>query len=135
MLVSLPDGTMSLMSPADCAENKNTRELTDKIISDSSNPISSLYYFDLKQSMQNGGGPACLRLRVPLNKKEQNALHQGLLFTPVLYQDLKTWANKYYREALSQKDLGDPELLKENRDSLDALSRILKLPRIYNFQG
>ena len=29
-------------------------------------PVSAIHYIDVRQSMQNGGGPACLRLRVAL---------------------------------------------------------------------
>jgi len=134
MLVSLPGGSMSLMAPADCLEHKGAKQVTDSILSDKANPISSVHYFDLKQSMQNGGGPACLRLRVVLRKKEQASIHQGILFTPELYNTLKNWAAKYYREELSPGDLADPELLRENRDSLEALCRILDLSDIYAFQ-
>ncbi len=33
------------------------------------NPISELKVFDLRESMANGGGPACLRLRVVLSRR------------------------------------------------------------------
>jgi hypothetical protein len=48
-------------------------------------PIDELIEFDLRQSMRNGGGPACLRLRVALTDDEAQAMHQGVIMTEDLY--------------------------------------------------
>jgi succinylarginine dihydrolase len=40
----------------------------------------------------------------------------------------------HYREELAPQDLADPQLLREGRDALDALTRILGLGAIYDFQ-
>ena len=37
-------------------------------------PSTKCSYLDLHQSMRNGGGPACLRLRVPMNAAQLSAV-------------------------------------------------------------
>ena len=97
-------------------------------------PIREVKVFDLKQSMQNGGGPACLRLRVALNETELAAVNPGVIMTPALYDTLTAWVNKHYRDALRESDLADPQLLLECRTALDELTQILKLGAVYPFQ-
>jgi len=88
----------------------------------------------VRQSMDNGGGPACLRLRVVLTEKEISRVHPGVTWTPALNTRLETWVEKHYRERLSPRDLRDPRLIREGRDALDELTGILELPRLYPFQ-
>jgi succinylarginine dihydrolase len=90
--------------------------------------------FDLKQSMQNGGGPACLRLRVALNEQELAAVNPGVLMSDALHDTLVAWVDKHYRDRLSEADLADPQLLTECRTALDELTQILKLGSVYPFQ-
>ena len=96
-------------------------------------PIGSVMV-TVKESMDNGGGPACLRLRVVLTKGEAKAMHQGVIWTPALNEQLVTWVNKHYREELKPDDLRDPHLIREGRDALDELTKILDLPGLYAFQ-
>ncbi|HAY93101.1 N-succinylarginine dihydrolase, partial [Shewanella sp.] len=51
-------------------------------------PIKQVLYFDVKQSMQNGGGPACLRLRVAMNEMEVAAVNQHTLMNDALFTRL-----------------------------------------------
>jgi succinylarginine dihydrolase len=84
--------------------------------------------------MRNGGGPACLRLRVPLTEREIAAAHPGVFFTPELHAQLTAWVIRHYRDRLSPADLADPNLLEESQRALDELSGILSLGAIYDFQ-
>ena len=84
--------------------------------------------------MQNGGGPACLRLRVALNERELAAVNPGVVMTPTLFDTLNAWVDKHYRDRLTESDLADPQLLIECRTALDELTRILKLGSVYPFQ-
>ena len=132
-ILSLPDGKMMLLCPSECEENDRVRERIEAVVADN-NPIESKAFFDLRESMKNGGGPACLRLRVALNEEELAAIHQPCLFDSALESKLKAWVNKYYREELRPKDLLDPALLEENYSALDELTQILSLPAHYDFQ-
>ena len=93
---------------------------------------SELIDFDLRQSMRNGGGPACLRLRVALTEAESRAMHQGVIMTETLYATLAAWVGKYYRDHLEPKDLADPQLAIECQAALEELTRILGLPGLYD---
>ena len=89
---------------------------------------------DLRESMKNGGGPACLRLRVELNAHELAAVNPATLMNDKLYARLTAWVEKHYRDQLSDTDLADPALLLECRAALDVLTQILALGSVYGFQ-
>ncbi len=133
-IVTSQTGEVFLICPIECQENRVVKKTIERIIADTKNPISKVYYLNLRQSMANGGGPACLRLRVTLSEQERNKMNQAVLFTPDLYEILRSWIDRYYRNELTLNDLADPELLKESRHALDELTRILKLGNIYDFQ-
>jgi succinylarginine dihydrolase len=132
-LVTLRDGGMVLICPRECEEIASTREFL-KTLPTSSSPIHSCHFIDVRQSMKNGGGPACLRLRVVLNDQQMAALHPRALLTPGVYDQLVRWVHQHYREQLHPDDLGDAKLLEETRTALDDLSNILQLGSIYDFQ-
>lgn len=79
-IVSLPDGSMTLIAPSDCLEVPTALEFLKDLSARSDNPINDIHYIDLKQSMKNGGGPACLRLQVILNENELKETLQSVLF-------------------------------------------------------
>lgn len=132
-LLSLPNGTMLLVVPSECRQIASVDKYLDKLIA-GNNPISELAVFDLKQSMKNGGGPACLRLRVALTEQELAAVHPQALLTDELFVSLNGWIDKHYRDQLAQSDLADTRLLQENLTALDELTQLLKLPSVYPFQ-
>jgi len=132
-LVTLRDGGMVLICPSECEEIASTREYL-KTVPTSTSPIHSCHFIDVRQSMKNGGGPACLRLRVVLNDEQMGALHQRALLTPPVYDQLVRWVHAHYRDKLHPDELGDPKLLEETRAALDDLSNILQLGSIYDFQ-
>jgi succinylarginine dihydrolase len=129
-LLSKPDGRMALVVPQECRENPATARYLQKLIADGG-PIDELISFDLRQSMRNGGGPACLRLRVVLTEAEAAAMHQGVLLTEALHARLAAWVEKHYRDRLAPSDLSDPALAVEIRTALDELATILQLPDLY----
>jgi succinylarginine dihydrolase len=133
-LLSHADQQMSLVVPGECRENPAVSAYLDTLIADTTNPISKVQVFDLKQSMKNGGGPACLRLRVALNDRELAAVNPATLMSDALYQRLVAWVDSHYRDRLSTDDLADPQLLIESRTALDALTQILNVGSIYDFQ-
>lgn len=132
-LVTLPKGGMLLLAPIECQESAESRQVIEKILADK-NPIQSVEYVDLRESMRNGGGPACLRLRVVLTPEELTAVHQPCLLTDTLYEKLVHWVEKHYRDRLASSDLADPALLHESYTALDELTKILQLGSLYDFQ-
>ncbi|VEB35911.1 succinylarginine dihydrolase [Legionella sainthelensi] len=134
-IISLGEqNSMVLIAPYECKTNLRAHACIEKILSESNNPINSVHFLDLKQSMRNGGGPACLRLRVPINQEELQAMHQGILINNELLTILEKWVIKHYRTELTTNDLADPNLVNEGFYALDELTQILKLGSIYPFQ-
>ena len=132
-LINLPNGDMVIIAPSDCQENQAVNAYLNTLIQ-ANNPITNVHYFDVKQSMQNGGGPACLRLRVVLNEQQQQAVNKNAVMNNGLYSKLTTWVNKHYRDQLCAADLADPSFLLESRTALDELTQIMHLGSVYPFQ-
>ncbi|HET6537789.1 MAG TPA: N-succinylarginine dihydrolase [Sphingopyxis sp.] len=62
-LISLPQGGMALVLPTEAMNNQAARHWLEAHVR-TNGPITQLLPVDVRQSMANGGGPACLRLRV-----------------------------------------------------------------------
>ncbi len=134
-LLSLPDGRTLLVIPQESQNIAPVWQYLQELVSGADSGIDELKIFDLKQSMSNGGGPACLRLRLVLNEAERAAVNPHTLMNDTLFTKLNTWVDKHYRDRLEEKDLADPHLLLESRTALDELTRILNLGSVYPFQG
>jgi succinylarginine dihydrolase len=132
-LVTLPDGTMCLIAPVECRERSSVASCMEELIA-GKNPIRSAHFLDVRQSMKNGGGPACLRLRVVLTEEQLALVHPGVMLSESLYSSLVQWVSRHYRESIRPEDLADPQLAVESRTALDELTRILGLESIYGFQ-
>ena len=132
-LVSLPSGEMALILPTQVEETPSTKTFVDSVLA-GENPIAQAHYLDLRQSMANGGGPACLRLRVVLNDAQRAAVHAGVVMDHAKIDALEAWVKTHYRDRLAIEDLGDTAFLNETRTALDALTQLLDLPALYDFQ-
>jgi succinylarginine dihydrolase len=122
---------MALVIPHECRENGAVSRYLEQLVG-GDGALDELIEFDLRQSMRNGGGPACLRLRVALTEAEAKAMHQGVIMTEALYARLVDWVETHYRDRLEPKDLADPQLAIECTLALEELMRILDLPGLYD---
>lgn len=132
-LVTRPDGQIALVAPKECEESDRVREYIAALVEGDS-PIDEVHFVELRQSMQGGGGPACLRLRVELTDDEAKAIAPGVVFSEDLHDRLVTWVSKHYRSSVRPKDLADPALMKETQTALDELTTLLGIGSIYPFQ-
>lgn len=132
-IITLPDSTMAIIAPTECQENHAVNQYLEELIQ-MDTPIKAVNFMDVKQSMRNGGGPACLRLRVALTEAELNAVNPNTLMSQGQFERLNTWVDKHYRDSLTEDDLRDPQLLIESRTALDELTQILKIGSVYPFQ-
>jgi len=132
-LLPLGDGRLLLVAPAECRAHPKASQLLDRLV-DGSSPVAEVLTFDLRQSMRNGGGPACLRLRVPLSDQDRSPITANVLLDADLDVALDAWIRRHYRDRLAPSDLRDPALLDESRRALDELTTLLELPPIYPFQ-
>jgi succinylarginine dihydrolase len=134
-LIRTPRGDrLTLILPEEARANPRSRACLDRLAA-SNGPIGAFEFIDVRESMRNGGGPACLRLRVALSDAERTALRPGFLLDDGLAAALEGWIMKHYRESLAPPDLADPSLLEESRRALDELTRILPLGNdFFDFQ-
>jgi len=131
-LLSKASGKMLLILPEEARQHEGVWRYLNELIADS--VIDELKVFDLRESMGNGGGPACLRLRVVMNEAELAAVNPATIMNDSLFALLNDWIDRHYRDRLSMQDLADPQLLRENREALDELTKLLDLGSIYSFQ-
>lgn len=129
-LITLPNQSMTLILPIECQEHGAARAQVERVL-ESDNPINSAHFVDCRQSMRNGGGPACLRLRVPLTDAEYAQLHPGFVLTPEKITQLETWVKKHYRDQLTVSDLLDKQFRDECATALAALGELLGVESLY----
>ena len=135
MLVQMPcQSRLTLVAPLETKDNPHTFAYCKNMVA-GNGPIGEVLYVDVRQSMRNGGGPACLRLRVVLTDAERKAANQNMIISEALYPKLCDWVSRHYRETLAPDDLGDPALMRESFAALDELTKIMDLGAdFYPFQ-
>lgn len=132
-ILTLPSGVMALILPHEVEETPRAKAFVDRVLA-TNGPIREAHYFDLRQSMRNGGGPACLRLRVVLTPDERAALGASVILDEAKIDALEAAVRRHYRDRLAPADLADPGLLDECRAALDSIGQILKLGPVHDFQ-
>jgi succinylarginine dihydrolase len=133
-VVTTGDGSLAIVAPEESRENPAAHAFLTRVLEASDNPVRTVHYLDVRQSMNNGGGPACLRLRVVLTDDEVAAIKANVVFTPALGARLESWAERHYRDRLLPADLADPKLHREVMTALDELAALLGLGNLYDFQ-
>src|SRR5690606_31774092 len=112
-LVSLPQGGMALIAPLEAQQSRTARAFLERVTSEIPQ-VSRVFYISVNSSMRNGGGPACLRLRVALSDAERSAIRARVFFDDALYTELRSWILEHYRSELSTDDLRDHRLIEES---------------------
>ncbi len=130
-LFELPDGGLRLLCAEESEENPKSRRLLQRAVSEG--VIQKWQSLDLRQSMRNGGGPACLRLRLVLTPRQWQGLPEGVKMTSAKLDALEAWVKKHYRDRLSPQDLRDAGLALELKRALSDLAKLLRLPDLYAF--
>lgn len=132
-VLSLPDGSMAIVAPTEARDNAQARAFLERAVA-SGGPVTTVHYLDVRESMNNGGGPACLRLRMPMTARESDSLGAKVALTETLAAELETWIRRHYRERLHPSELGDPSLWRQQQQALDELTQLLGLGAVYDFQ-
>ena len=123
-IVTKPDGRMTLVAPRECSEIRSVNQVIEQVLR-ADNPIQDVVFPDVRQSMMNGGGPACLRLRVVMNEQEISSIHQDVRFSPELENALIDWVKKHYRDEIAPNDLLHVDLYGDCLAALQELETIL----------
>ncbi len=119
-----PDADFTLVCPRQVAESEAAKRLVDSWIA-SDLPIQAVSYVDLRQSMFNGGGPACLRLRVPMTKRQWESLPETVRLDDRLLDRLAKSISMHYPTEITPADLGRRQLLRTVQQAYRSLMEIL----------
>ncbi len=126
-LVTLPEGQgMALILPTEAEENEHVWSWLQTMI-EGNGPIRRLVPVDVRQSMANGGGPACLRLRVVCNPA--NVDSRFMASEPKLDQIAQVIA-AHWPEEIAPDGLFDPALVAKVREARLALLKACDLEEL-----
>lgn len=131
-IVSVSKGRMVMIAPEECESHSGVQKVLSEIIGGETR-LTDVVYVNVRQSMKNGGGPACLRLRIPLTKEEYDAVHDGVKFSRTLYKQLCHWVMTYYPETLTLGELVTPDFRRQCHEGLLALEDIIGLKGLYQY--
>ena len=126
-LVSLPNRGMAIVLPAEVRESDGARRALDAALGQASD-VREIVFVDVRESMRNGGGPACLRLRVPVSAAARVAIHPGYLLDEARLDHLARLIETYWPVAVAPGDLSDPALWETARAADAALTQFINAP-------
>ena len=106
-LVTLPGGEMALILPTEAQNNANVWGWLQGHVA-GNGPIRKLVPVDVRQSMANGGGPACLRLRVVADPVTVDA---RFMADEAKLDRMAEVIATYWPESIAPEQLGDPALV------------------------
>lgn len=118
-----------LLAPMETRENERAGAYCDRLVS-GNGPIGRVEYIDVRQSMRNGGGPACLRLRVVMTPDEIAACHQPCLMDEDKIDRLQAVVRKTYRDRVAPGDLVDIDFANECREAREAILEVLDMSEL-----
>ncbi|WP_126173587.1 N-succinylarginine dihydrolase [Altericroceibacterium xinjiangense] len=125
-LLSLPEGEMALVIPTEADESSAVRGWLDRMLA-SNGPIRRVIPVDVKQSMANGGGPACLRLRVVADPA---TVDPRFLLDDEKADRIERVIARHWPEQIDPADLGSPSLEKTVQDARSHLLDALDLAKL-----
>jgi len=108
-LVTLPDGSMALILPKEAEATPAVKAWLDANTG-GNHPIAAAHFVEVRESMRNGGGPACLRLRVVADPA---TIDPRFLLSPAKADALEALIAREWPEAIGPDDLGNPDLWRQ----------------------
>ena len=122
-LVTLPGGGMALILPAEARATPSVAAYLDALIA-SNGPIRAVHFVEVRESMRNGGGPACLRLRVVADPAH---VDPRFMVDHAKLDRLAAIVAARWPEAIAPTDFGNSELWLTIRAARAALLAALDL--------
>lgn len=125
-LLTLPDGGIALVVPSECSESETVSGWLEKMV-EGNGPITRIIPVDVRQSMANGGGPACLRLRVVANPQH---VDRRFLLDERKLESIGNVIADHWPEAIEPARIGDPDLERQIVAARQALIAALELAEL-----
>lgn len=116
-LLTLPDGSMALVVPTEARDTKSVWKWLEEHQA-GNGPIRKVIPVDVRQSMANGGGPACLRLRVVADPA---TVDQRFIATHDKLDAIANVIENYWPEAIVADDLSSPAFISNIRKAREEL--------------
>ncbi len=130
-ILTKPGGKMAVIAPVELKNlfGGKAAALMEKVGAHYNNKIDEITYLDLKQSMRNGGGPACLRLRIPLAQDSISELKASVrvIADEEMLRELEKMVEKYYPDKLIPQGLRSAEIYNNCREFLEGLSGLVRI--------
>ena len=105
-LVTLPEGGMALILPKESEDCAPVKAWLDALVA-GNGPIRAAHFVEVRESMRNGGGPACLRLRVVADPA---TVDPRFLLDEAKADRLEALIARHWPERIGPDDLGNPDL-------------------------
>jgi succinylarginine dihydrolase len=125
-LVTPPSGEMTLVVPSECRDSAPVWNWLQDMLA-GNGPIRHVKVVDVRQSMANGGGPACLRLRVVADPA---TIDPRFLLDSAKAEAMERVIARYWPEQIDTADIGDATLAESIRTARLALLDELDLPEL-----
>ncbi|MEJ7934894.1 N-succinylarginine dihydrolase [Sphingobium sp. AN558] len=106
-LVTLPEGGMALVVPTEARATPRVWRWLEALIA-GNGPIRRIIPVDIRQSMANGGGPACLRLRVVADPAD---IDPRFLVDEARLDRIAAVIAEYWPEQIDPSSLDDTRLI------------------------
>ena len=124
-LLTLPDGGMELIAPLEAKTSAVQSWAADAV--GGNQPIRAINFVDVRQSMANGGGPACLRLRVVA---EPATVDPRFLLDDAKAEIIGNILSEHWPETIETGQVGDEALAKRIIAARHALLAALDLSEL-----
>ena len=125
-LVTLPTGEMALVVPSECQESTSVWSWCERMLA-SNGPIRHVIPVDVRQSMANGGGPACLRLRVVADPATVDA---RFMLDEAKAERLEAVIAQMWPETIQPDEIGTEALAAKVIEAREALLAVLSLDEL-----
>ena len=122
-LLTLPTGEMALVVPTECQESAAVWSWCEHMLA-TNGPIRKVIPVDVKQSMANGGGPACLRLRVVADPA---TVDPRFMLDEAKLERVEAVVAESWPEQIDPADIGSDALAKTVIEAREALLSVLSL--------
>lgn len=122
-LVSLPEGGMALVLPTESEASSPVWREVERWLA--CGAVREAIVVDVRESMRNGGGPACLRLRVPVSEAGMADVDPRFILTPRSWDELSGLVERAWPETVSPADLNDPAFWQACWEAHAALEELL----------
>ena len=115
--------TWTILCPVQVQQNPVTNELVKRLCAEQ--VFHAVHFVDLGQSMDGGGGPACLRLRVPLSEQELECVAASAFWTESRDSDLRDIISDRYPSELKLADLANLEICQKALETQGLIAKCL----------